>query len=130
MRTVGLRDLRFEARHGVHAEEAVLGGTYEVDVSVRVKVPGRGETGFGESPTLDTTLDYGSLHAIVTEVMRTATALIETIAEDIASCIWREHRDRVDAISVEVRKLNPPLGGRPCTAYVRLELDRAALGTT
>ena len=117
MLTVGLRGARFTARHGVFAAEATLGGEFEVDIACRL----RGEPIPSTSDTLDDTLDYGALLAIASRAMTEPAALLETVLARIVADVQTRAGGRLASLSVEVRKLHPPLPGRPGVAYVRWE---------
>jgi len=119
MLTIGLRDLRIRAQHGVHPEEKVLGGEYLVNIEADLR-PRAAEL----DDRLSNTLDYGQLHSICLEVMRTRAYLIEELAERIAAKVWEEHGHLVAKLRLEIQKLNPPLTGQVGAAFVRLEEER------
>jgi dihydroneopterin aldolase len=119
MLTIGLRDLRLRAQHGVHPEEKVLGGEYLVNIEVDLR-PRAADL----DDRLSNTLDYGQLHAICLEVMSTRAYLIEELAERIAAKVWAQHGQLVAKLRLEIRKLNPPLKGQVGAAFVRLEEER------
>lgn len=115
MLTIGLRDLRLRARHGVHPEEEILGGEFIIQLACELR-PRATEL----EDRLANTLDYGALHSICTQVMSTRAYLIEELAERIAARIWTEHAGMVAAIDLEIQKLAPPLPGQVGAAFVRL----------
>ncbi len=105
--------MRFHAPHGVHAEEAVLGGEYVVQVACRLRA--------GLSPTddkLEETLNYGSLYQICAEVIGERVQLIETLAYRIVERIREGHAGQVASVKVEIEKVAPPVGGRVGASYV------------
>ncbi len=111
--SVGLRDIRFHARHGVYAEEALLGGEYLVQVACRLRAE--------VHPTADRladTLNYGSLYEICAEVFDERVQLIETLAYRICERIRETHADQVASVRIEIEKLHPPVGGRVGSSYV------------
>ena len=116
MLTVGLRDVRFRAQHGVHPEEGIIGGEYIINIEAELRQ--RPEE---LKDRLANTLDYGSLFDICQEVMATRAYLIEELAERIAARVWEEHSGLVAGIRLEISKLHPPLTGQVGASFVRLE---------
>jgi len=119
MLTIGLRDLKIRAQHGVHPEEEVLGGEYLVNIDADLR-----PRATDLDDRLSNTLDYGQLHAICLEVMNTRAMLIEELAERIAARVWAEHGHLVAKLRLEIQKLNPPLTGQVGAAFVKLEEER------
>ena len=111
--TVGLRDVRFHAPHGVHPAEAILGGEYVVQVACRLK-----PTPVPKDDRLGDTLDYGSLYAICAEVFGERVQLIETLAHRIVERVRVAHRGQVASVRVEIEKVAPPVGGRVGGSFV------------
>ena len=118
MLTVGLRDVRLHAPHGVHPEEALLGGEFVVHLSCRLRPPA---AALGDR--LSATLNYGDLYAICREVFAVRVDLIETLAERISARVWADFATQVDHLNVTIEKLHPPLGGRVGAAFVQLAED-------
>lgn len=119
MLTIGLRDLKIRARHGVHPEEEILGGEFIIQLACELR-PRATEL----EDRLSNTLDYGKLHSICTEVMSTRAYLIEELAERIAGRIWADHSAMVAAIDLKIEKLAPPLPGQVGAAFVHLSERR------
>ncbi len=120
MLTVGIRGACFRARHGVFAEEAVLGAEFEVDIACRLtdsKLP-------DGSDALANTINYGSLLDIASAAMEPPTALLETVVARIVEAVRTSAGDRLAGLEVEMRKMQPPLPGRPGVAFVRWEEGR------
>lgn len=116
MLTIGLRDVRFRAQHGVHPEEGIIGGEYIINIEAELR-PRPEEL----DDKLSNTLDYGSLFQICQEVMSTRAFLIEELAERIAAKVWDEHGSLVAGLKLEISKLHPPLEGQVGASFVRLE---------
>ena len=100
-----LREMAFYAHHGLSPEEQAAGQIFVVDVDVEADLHRA-----GHSDEVADTLDYRELYARVQEVMTNARhRLLEAVAEAIA------HRlldiDRVEAVTVRVRKPHVKLGG-------------------
>ena len=114
--TVGLRDVRFRAPHGVHAAEAVLGGDFRLDVTCVLRPSAR-----PVDEDLGATLDYSALYATCAAVMSVRADLLETLAERIVDRVRDDYRPLVARVTVEIEKRNPPIAGRVGAAWVRLE---------
>ena len=114
MITLGLQGVRFAAGHGVDPTEAVVGGDFEVDVTVVLDAASA-----AEDDDLDATLDYGRLYDVCAEAMAERAELIETLAARIEAGVVALGDTRVRRVEVTVRKFHPPLGGRVGAAWVR-----------
>jgi dihydroneopterin aldolase len=110
-----LRGLRALGVHGVLSEEHESPQPFEVDVELSVDLRRA-----GQSDDLADTVDYGTLADSVLAIVGGETcALIEKLAERIASAALA--LPGVESVTVEVRKLQPPLAA---------ELDHAAVRIT
>jgi dihydroneopterin aldolase len=114
---IHLHNVRFFCRHGLHEEETLLGNEYEVNVSV------------GIAPVslpvyqLDQTIDYTELLHIVKTRMELPTALLETLATEIAREIQSRY-PRVEKISISIRKLYPPVNSFEGSLGVSFEWNK------
>ena len=112
---ISVRNLEFEGRHGVYAEERATFRRFQVDVELRADVA----DAIGSDRLVDT-VDYHAVSAIVEEMGRTQTFhLLEALAGAMAQAI-AERWPKV-GITLEVRKLNPPCPGNPSWTAFRLE---------
>ncbi len=101
---VSIEKIQFYAYHGHRSEEHILGQRFECSIHayLDLSTPGR-------SDQLEHTLDYYELHRVVSEWVTTHRFhLLEALAESLAQHIF-ECFDLVDALSLCVRKLNPPI---------------------
>jgi dihydroneopterin aldolase len=112
-----LRGIQFYAYHGVPDAEQETGHRYEVDVAM--------ETDVSAAVAVDEvaqTVDYG---AVAREVLALGTSrqfrLIETLAARIAEQILAS-QPRVEAVTVRVKKLLPPIPG--VVEYAGVEVTR------
>ncbi|HEV2439034.1 MAG TPA: dihydroneopterin aldolase [bacterium] len=118
---IALTGLAFYAHHGVSAEEQERGQVFTVDVAVEAALHRAGHT-----DDLADTLDYRDLYARVREAMTQARYhLLEAVAEAIAHALLGV--DRVEAVTVRVRKPHVRLGGPLESAAV--EVTRRRPGT-
>jgi len=106
---ISLSGLRFYAYHGAEAQEAVVGGWFTVDVTIKADA-----TNAVKSDDLNGTINYATVSAIVKEQMQIRSALLEHVAGRIAQSVLNAF-DGIKAVTVTVSKEHPPVGV-PCTA--------------
>ena len=99
---IHLREVRLFCYHGVFEEEKILGGEFEVDLSVGFEAKTFPVT------NLDQTIDYTQLYQLVKDRMATPTPLLETLATEIALEIQQRYSE-VAKIFVSIKKLYPPV---------------------
>jgi dihydroneopterin aldolase len=111
MITVQLQNLLFNAFHGIHEEEKILGNQYVVDASVE----------FYENDEviehINETVNYSIIYNIIKNRMATPTPLLETIVMEAGNEIHKEFPD-VKFISISIQKMHPPIEGMQGTARV------------
>lgn len=115
MHTINLRGIKLFAYHGCLEEEALIGGNYIVNVQIRFNF-----SIAAKSDELNETIDYCAVYEIVKQEMTIRSKLIEHVAERIANRIKHEFV-RIDGLSVEVVKLNPPVHGQVEEVSVAVE---------
>lgn len=116
---IELRDLRVDAICGVLPHERTTKQPLSIDIDVEADLAAA-----GASDALDDTIDYGALTA---EAERVATTLEPQLLEHLASAIadaLLACDARVDAVTVAVRKLEPPVPQRLATSGVRVRRAR------
>ena len=106
---INLKGLRFYAYHGAEVQEAVVGGWYTVDVTIKTDA-----TIAVESDELCGTVNYAQVAAIVGEQMLIRPALLEHVAGRIARSVL-DAFGGVRAVTVTVSKEHPPVG-IPCAS--------------
>ncbi len=95
--------LRMDGVHGVLPEERTRPQPFEVDVELTVDL-----SAAGASDDLDDTVDYAGVAEAVRRVVRDEShRLLERLATRIAEVCRAD--DRVAAVTVTVRKLEPPM---------------------
>lgn len=106
MYTIRLKNCAFFARHGVLAEEEVLGQRFYVDAELDVE-PGQAL----DSDSIDATVDYG---VAFREIERIVTGrrrfLIEALALDVARALC-DRFPQIAKARITVRKPNAPVPG-------------------
>lgn len=104
MLSIQLNKLQFEGTHGVHAEEKLTGGRFEVDVVVKFEprnIPIR---------YMDETVDYTRIYEIVKGVMEEPAELLETLATISVDRLLSAYGS-AEYVSVTVRKMNAAIEG-------------------
>ncbi len=100
---IELRGLRAVGTHGALPEEQQRAQPFEVDLDVVADLRPA-----GASDRLADTVDYGALaHAVERVVTEERFQLLERLAERIAEEVRAD--ERVDSVTVTVRKLRPPV---------------------
>jgi dihydroneopterin aldolase len=114
-----LRGLVASGYCGALPEEQERAQPLEVDLDVSLDL-----SVAGASDALDDTVDYGVLCAMVDRIITTERfVLLERLAERIAEIALSD--ERVDAVTVSVRKLRPPVPQQLATSGVRITRRRA-----
>ncbi len=100
-----LEGMQFYGYHGVNPEERVLGQRYVVDLTADLDLSRAGET-----DRLEDTVSYSHIYRTVRAVMEGEPRnLLESAAQAIADNVLAEFP--VEAVSVTVKKPNPPVRG-------------------
>lgn len=117
--TITLHTIKLFAHHGVYEEERLKGNNFEIDLSVTVALPPATETDL-----LEDTIDYTVLADLVYRVSATKQYVtIEAFAFDICKSILKRD-NRIDVVSIDLRKLNPPMEGDIASAGISFSLSR------
>jgi dihydroneopterin aldolase len=116
---IELRGLRLAGVVGVLAHEQAQPQPLELDLDVHLDLASA-----GASDELTDTVDYGALCAVVELVVTsTSYALLERLAGHVAEAVLAADV-RVDAVTVSVRKLRPPVAQQLTTSGVRITRAR------
>lgn len=105
----------FYAYHGVLPQEQRVGNRFQVDLAVVVDVEKATLT-----DSLEDTISYAHLHALVEEQMGIPSKLIEHVAGRIATAIGKQFPE-VEHLTIKVTKLAPPIKGIMAGAAITLE---------
>lgn len=115
---VGLKGMLFYAYHGTSREEQATGRRYEVDCDCWLDTRNSAAT-----DRITQTIDYTTIYERTAAIMTgTPVTLIETLAEQIASSMLSS--SMVEAVTVCVRKLHPPINGQVEAAEVEIHRTR------
>jgi 7,8-dihydroneopterin aldolase/epimerase/oxygenase len=116
---IELRGLRLLGVCGVLPEERDRPQPLEVDLDLVADLGAA-----GRSDDLDDTVDYGTVCSVVEVVVTAApVALLEALAERVAAAVLAAD-GRVEAVTVGIRKLRPPVPQDLATSGVRLTRRR------
>ena len=102
---IKLKNIKIYAYHGCLVEEKKIGSDYRIDLTVKADL-----TDSAVSDKLSDTVDYVHLNKIVKEEMAIRSKLLEHAAERILVRILDEI-SMVEKVTVDVSKINPPIGG-------------------
>ena len=114
MGIIKVRNIRVYAYHGCLDEEGKIGSEYSVDLAVKTDLSKSAKT-----DNLADTVDYVHLNRIVKEEMGVRTKLLETVADRILTRIIDEI-PIVKKATVEVSKVNPPIGGNVALVTIKM----------
>lgn len=103
---VKLVNLTFYAHHGVHKEEHFVGSKYEVDAEMYFDYS-QAALHDDITRTIDYRLVYEKTRSVLTQKKY---FLIEAVAYTIATEFLGDF-PVLDAVTIKVRKRNPPIGG-------------------
>lgn len=115
---IKLKNIRVFAYHGCLDEEGKIGSDYRIDLSVKGDLSHSAKT-----DALGDTIDYVHLNRIVKQEMAIRSKLLETVAERILNRILEEII-MVQEATVDVSKINPPIGGNVEMVTVRRRKSR------
>lgn len=116
MGIIRVQDIKIHTNHGCMEEEKKIGSDYVVHVELTTDLEAS-----AVSDNLKDTVDYVAIYSIVKEEMGIRSKLLEVVVERIIRRILNEHSS-VETLSVEVQKINPPIGGE--VGYVSVERNR------
>jgi dihydroneopterin aldolase len=120
MLTIHLHNLIFFAHHGIWEEERLLGNEFEVNITVK------------HSPKrlpvkhLEDTVDYIAVYELVKQRMAVPTALLETLATDIAGQVL-DRFSLAEIVFISIRKVHAPVSQLRGSVGVSFELHRKDL---
>ena len=118
MGQIKLENIRVFANHGCLTEETKIGSDYRVDLEVEADLEPS-----AKSDNLKDTVDYVFLNRVVREEMAKPSYLLETVAKNIITRIFKEDT-MVTHTTVWVSKINPPIGGDVEMVTIKMSEDR------
>jgi len=113
---ISLNNMQFFAHHGCFEEERIVGTQFSVNLSFDV------DTAKAElSDDLSDTVSYLDIYQLVKAEMQTPSNLLEHVAHRILTAISQAF-PQVSNLEIELKKLNPPLGGQIESASVKINM--------
>ncbi|RKY61695.1 MAG: dihydroneopterin aldolase [Candidatus Neomarinimicrobiota bacterium] len=118
MGTISLKNMVFYGYHGVAEQEKILGGRFEVDLSLDFDM-----TAAIASDHLSDTISYEDLYKLVHDVVtKSKFYLIEALAGKIISVVFKKYHP--EKVMIRIRKPGAPVRGVLDTVEVCLERTR------
>ncbi|GGD48889.1 7,8-dihydroneopterin aldolase [Emticicia aquatilis] len=105
MGIISLEGLEFFAYHGYYDEEQKIGSKFSIDIAITADL-----SRAAQEDKLKLTVNYEEVYKIVADVMKERHRLLEHIAYKIIEAIKTQF-PHIEAVTVNVSKFNPPLGG-------------------
>ena len=115
MGIIKLKNIRTFSYHGCLIEEGKIGSDYSVNLEVKTDLRKS-----CISDNLKDTVDYVLLNKIVVEEMEIRSQLLEHVGHRIITRIFATIPS-ISRITLEVSKLNPPIGGDVEAVTIELE---------
>lgn len=118
MAVITINDMRFYAHHGCFEQEQAIGTHFRVDISFTT------DTSKAEvSDNIEDTVSYLDVYQVMKAEMMKPSHLLEHVARRVGEAVLKDF-PAVDAITVKVCKLNPPLGGQMDSVSVELSMKK------
>lgn len=111
-----LRDLHFHAYHGVEPQERKVGNDYLLSLRLQYPI----DAAMLSDNVLDT-VNYADVYRIAEQEMQVPSNLLERVAYRMADRIFRCFAF-VEAVDIQLTKLNPPMGTNQGGAGVEVHL--------
>jgi 7,8-dihydroneopterin aldolase/epimerase/oxygenase len=119
MLTIGLKDVKFRAFHGVYASEQIVGGDFILNFSVEYNPDKKVLT------KVDETLNYEALYRLSKKVMEKPAALLEQVVMELAAIVFTEFKT-AEHVSIQLEKCNPPIEQLQGSVFVKYHISRNA----
>lgn len=111
MATISLEGMCFRAYHGLYEEERIIGTDFIVDIEIRTDISKAAVIEEHGIEKITNTINYETVYEICRLEMATPQKLIETLIDNIMLALRYQFRG-INQVSIKVKKLNPPMGGR------------------
>ena len=113
-----LSNVKFYARHGVGAQEKLVGNTFIVDLRLKLDF-----SGAIDSDDLNFTVSYADVYKVVKAEMKIPSLLLENVSGRIIKRLFEDF-PTVEAIDLKLSKQNPPMGADIDCAGVEMHCER------
>lgn len=119
MAVISLKGMRFYAFHGCFDEERHIGTYFVVNTSFETDA-----SKAQKSDNIADTVNYLEVYQAVKREMEVPSHLLEHVADRIGEALLLTF-PAIDHLTVEVNKMNPPLGGHLEAVSVTITKDRS-----
>jgi dihydroneopterin aldolase len=106
MAQISIEGMEFHAYHGCFAEEQLIGTQFIVDLFLEVDT-----TTAEQTDSLHDTVNYLSVYQVVKKEMMINSKLLEHVGRRILTAV-KSHFPTAKHVTIKIRKMNPPLGGK------------------
>lgn len=104
MDSIRIVGLQISAKHGFYEEERLKGNEFEVDVEAQLAKP------YQNMSSPSDTFDYEEAANIVQQVFNGDSKLfLEELAYQIGDIIWGNYHTVLSKLTVNIRKISPPV---------------------
>ncbi len=115
MSIISIEGMEFFAYHGCFKEEQVIGTKFNIDLFLTV------DTNLAEtSDNLQDTVNYQEVFKLVKKEMQITSKLLEHVGRRILDSV-KAAFPQIEKVTIKIRKMNPPLGGK--MDFVSVTLD-------
>ena len=111
MAVIALEGMHFRAFHGLYEEERIIGNDFILDVEIMTDISKASVVNEDGIEKLNNTINYETVYDICRIEMATPHKLLETLIESIIFSLKYQFKG-INQVSIKVKKLNPPMGGR------------------
>ncbi|BEH00589.1 dihydroneopterin aldolase [Bacteroides sedimenti] len=113
-----LSNVKFYARHGVGAQETLVGNTFIIDLRLKLNF-----SQAAENDDLNHTVSYADVFKAVKAEMKIPSMLLEHVGARIVKRLFQDF-PIVEAIDLKLAKQNPPMGADIDCAGVEFHCER------
>ena len=118
MAVIKIKKIRTYSFIGCMNEEKKIGSEYETNIEINFLC------GFEElNDNLRETVDYVAISTVVSNEMKTTCNLLETVVSKIGNKLLKID-NKVRSVTVEIKKINPPIVGNAQFVSVKNEFKR------